>query len=109
MHQIGHLLRIALLMLAVLVGSPLHANELEVCIPADAQVAGHFDGDGDQTPSDANEHATHHHGGCSGHQFASVNLNHRAYEATLTRHRISRDDNMLFDAALENLLRPPIA
>lgn len=109
MHQIGHLLRIGMLILAVMVSSPLHANEQEVCIPADTQVAGHFDGDGDQAPPDASEHAAHHHGGCSGHQFATVAADDRDFATSGKRNSSSRVDDALIGASPENLLRPPIA
>ena len=60
------------LMLLVLVftGTTAHAAEAFGCIEVRADSAGHFDGDRDQVPADADKGVAHHHGGCGGHCVA---------------------------------------
>ena len=57
------------LMLVVLVwtSTAAHAAEAFGCAEISADSIGHFDGDGDQVPADADKGVPHHHGGCSGH------------------------------------------
>lgn len=61
-----------LLVLTLWTGEAAHAAERLECIPVSAQAAGHFDGDSDQTPSDREQGAAHHHSGCSGHSVAAT-------------------------------------
>lgn len=52
---------------------PLPVGVLEAAGCLDTKVAyalGHFDGDGDQVPSDTTKGYPHHHGGCHDHQLA---------------------------------------
>ena len=60
------------LMLVVLVftGTTAHAAEAFGCIEVRADSAGHFDGDRDEVPADADKGVAHHHGGCAGHCVA---------------------------------------
>lgn len=59
------------LAVSLLAGGMAHAAERFDCIPAAAEAAGHYDGDGDQVPSDPQQGVPHHHAGCSGHQLAA--------------------------------------
>lgn len=63
---------VSTLMLVVLVftGTTSHAAEAFGCVEVSADSAGHFDGDRDQVPADADKGVPHHHGGCSGHHIA---------------------------------------
>lgn len=54
-------------------GGMAHAAEKFDCIPVTAEAAGHFDGDGDESPSGGEQGVAHHHAGCSGHQLATPN------------------------------------
>lgn len=86
------------------------AAEPVVCVPSAVEAPGHFDGDGDETPSDREPGVAHHHAGCSGHQIAapaelpqmipapsSANAPRALSEARLSGHIPDRQ------------LRPPIA
>ena len=60
-----------LLVLMLWTGSSGHAAERIDCIPVTSQAAGHFDGDRDESPSQSEKGAAHHHSGCGGHHFGS--------------------------------------
>ncbi len=60
-----------MLLLMLWTGGLAHAAEQASCIPATAESAGHFEGDGDEAPSDSGQGTMHHHTGCSGHQIAA--------------------------------------
>jgi hypothetical protein len=51
--------------------SPAHAAHRVDCIPASSQAPGHFEGDRDEAPPMGEMGVSHHHGGCSGHQYAA--------------------------------------
>lgn len=61
-----------MLVLMVWTGGLAHAAEQIECIPVTSEAAGHFEGDGDQLPSDPDQSVAHHHAGCSGHQVAAA-------------------------------------
>lgn len=60
-----------MLLLMLWTGGLAHAAEQATCIPATAESAAHFDGDGDEFPPDSGQNTAHHHTGCSGHQIAA--------------------------------------
>ena len=71
MHRWVSLLGSLLLSFALLTGGVAHAAEKFDCIPVTAEAAGHFDGDGDESPPGSEQGVAHHHAGCSGHQLAT--------------------------------------
>ncbi|HWK42808.1 MAG TPA: hypothetical protein VNR60_12870 [Croceibacterium sp.] len=59
-----------LLSLLLTAGSMAHAMEPVICIEGEvASAFGHFDGDGDEVPSDDGKAAPHHHASCHGHHM----------------------------------------
>lgn len=98
------------LVLMLWTGGVAHAAEPIDCIPATTQSAGHYEGDGDQRPSDRDQGVTHHHTGCSGHQLAApaeqpaVNL-HYPSAGVLLQGRPA----VLNGHDPDRQLRPPIA
>lgn len=60
-----------MLVLMLWAGGVAHAAEMVECIPAASEAVGHYDGDGDQLPSDREQGVAHHHTGCSGHHLAA--------------------------------------
>lgn len=60
-----------MLVLLIWTGNAAQASHRFDCIPATADTAGHFEGDGDEWPSGSEKGAAHHHASCSGHQFAA--------------------------------------
>ena len=60
-----------MLVLMLWTGGAAHAAERFSCIPAGAEVTGHFDGDEDQAPSNSDQGTMHHHSGCNGHVVAA--------------------------------------
>lgn len=71
MRSLRTLLSAMMLVLMLWAGGVAHAAEMVECIPAAAEAAGHYDGDGDQLPSDREQGVAHHHTGCSGHHLAA--------------------------------------
>lgn len=71
MHRWVSLLGSFLLAFALLTGGAAHAAEKFDCVPVASEAAGHFDGDGDESPSGGEQGVAHHHAGCSGHQLAT--------------------------------------
>lgn len=99
-------------MLVVLLwtGSVAHAADRVDCIPTTIEAAGHFNGDGDEWPSESEKGAAHHHGGCSGHQFAAPT--EAATPVPTSREAVLSDGREEFGLAgrvPDNQLRPPIA
>ncbi len=68
MHRLLPLFSALMLALMVWSGSAAHAIEVTKCGEvASGEVAGHFEGDGDEVPADAEKGVPHHHGTCHGH------------------------------------------
>lgn len=61
-----------MLVLMLWTGGLAHAAEQASCIPATAELAAHYEGDGDEGRSDGDQGIAHHHTGCSGHQLAAT-------------------------------------
>ncbi|MBO9712186.1 hypothetical protein [Sphingomonas sp.] len=60
------------LCLSLFAASASHAVEQLGCVDAASAVeAGHFDGDKDEVPADADKGYPHHHGVCHGHHVAA--------------------------------------
>lgn len=99
-----------MLVLMLWTGGLAHAAERIDCIPVTAEAAGHFEGDGDQLPSERDGGVAHHHTGCSGHQLAAPA---RVPEAPLFHSAEARmfplDETGPPSREPDNRLRPPIA
>ena len=99
-----------MLVLMLWAGGVAHAAERVDCIPATTEAAGHYDGDGDQIPSDREQGAAHHHTGCSGHHLAAPA---RVADAPLCSsagaRAFPRNEAGPPSRGPDNLLRPPIA
>lgn len=96
--------------ITLLTGGVAHAVERFDCIPSSVEIAGHYDGDGDQLPTDPQQGVAHHHAGCSGHQLATP--------ATTAEEGLCHSAGLVPVASREaglpgrspdSLLRPPIA
>ncbi len=70
MRRFLNLVGTLMLFVLVFTGTAAHAAEAVGCIEVSSNSAGHFEGDRDQVPADADKGAPHHHGGCSGHHVA---------------------------------------
>ena len=104
------LLGILMLVLLLCTGGLANAAEPADCIPATVEVAGHFDGDDDQLPSDSEQGVAHHHSGCGGHQLAAADdqgsaLVHHSSAIVPTLKRAAN----LQGHDPDGQLRPPIA
>lgn len=71
MHRWTSLLGALMLVLMVWTGGAAHAAEQFDCIPVTSETAGHYEGDGDQSPSAPDQGVAHHHAGCNGHHMAA--------------------------------------
>jgi hypothetical protein len=56
-----------MLVLVLWTGTAVHAAEAMECGAVAESAAGHFEGDGDQVPSDEGKGTPHHHNTCHGH------------------------------------------
>lgn len=98
-----------ILAITLLTGAMAHAAERFDCIPATAEAAGHYDGDGDEVPSDP-QGVSHHHAGCSGHQLGApaaapgVGIGHSAAVVPVPWREAG-----VRGRSPSNILRPPIA
>lgn len=111
MHRWLHFM--GALMLAVLLwtSSASHAAEAFGCVEVSAEAAGHFDGDGDQTPADPDKGVPHHHGGgCHGHHNATSASGEAGPTTALSGALLARSpDTLLAGRGPPAALRPPIA
>lgn len=111
MHRWLHF--IGALMFAVMLwtSSASHAAEAFGCVEVSAEAAGHFDGDGDQTPADPDKGVPHHHGGgCHGHHNAMSAGGEAAPTATSSGAILAPSpDTLLAGRGPPAALRPPIA
>lgn len=104
------LLGAIMLVLMLWTGGLAQAAERVDCIPTTAEAAGHYDGDGDQLPSERERGLAHHHSGCSGHQLAASNE-----QPTTNVHHLSatvplpKRTDALHGHDPDRQLRPPIA
>lgn len=100
-----------MLVLMLWAGGVAHAADQAQIVPVTLEAAGHFDGDGDQSPSDRHQGTAHHHVGCGDHH--QVASHDRAPAIALTPRvkskPISRRDASDRGRSPDNLLRPPIA
>lgn len=103
-------LGVVMLVLMLWTGGMAHAAERFTCIPVSAEDTGHFDGDGDQVPSDSQEGVSHHHMGCSGHHVTAPD---HAPEITFARSTeplpLVRHGAGASSLEPDRQLRPPIA
>lgn len=110
MRRMLHL--IGSLMLAVMLwtSTTAHAAEAFGCIEVTAESFGHFEGDGDQVPSDSDKATPHHHGGCHGHHVG-VAADAECAETMITDHMGPRPatSNGPPSPHPDPTLRPPIA
>jgi len=100
----------ALLLVLMLWAGAAHAAETFGCIEVTSKSAGHFDGDRDEVPADADKAVPHHHGGCHGHHVGIAD------EATLSGTAFVgggvlalRPHDASAGAEPDTALRPPIA
>ena len=107
LHLIGSLMLVVMLW----TGNVAHAAEAFGCVEVSAETLGHFDGDGDERPTDPDKGVPHHHGGgCHGHHNAVAGDD--ADPAVADRRAILLDrspDTLLAGRAPPAALRPPIA
>lgn len=98
-----------ILAITLLTGAMAHAAERFDCVPTTVEAAGHYDGDGDQFPSDPQQGVPHHHAGCSGHQLgapdttADVGIGHSAAVVPVAWREAGVPGR-----SPDSLLRPPI-
>lgn len=99
-----------LLVLMLWAGGLAHAAERVDRSPATAEADGHYEGDGDQTPSDGDQGIAHQHAGCGGHQLAvpteqtAIIADHSSAALPLARRGAG-----LHDHDPDGQLRPPMA
>ena len=100
----------ALLLVLMVWTGTAHAAETFRCIEVSSESTGHFDGDRDEVPADADKAVPHHHGGCNGHHVAVADESASAGSAFMDRAALALP---LHDASPsaepEAALRPPIA
>lgn len=110
MHRWTALVGSLMLVLMLWTGGLARAAETAACIPATTESAGHYEGDGDQRPSDRDQGAAHHHASCSGHQVAApaeaVTPGPASPQKTLPD---GREAFGLAGRVPDHQLRPPIA
>lgn len=110
MRRWTYLFGAIMLVLMLWTGEMAHAAERFDCIPATAEAAGHYDGDGDEIPSGPQQGVPHHHAGCSGHQLGTqaaapdVGIGHSAAVAPVAWREAGVPGR-----SPDSLLRPPIA
>ena len=110
MRPLKTFLSAMMLVLMIWAGGVAHAAERVDCIPAAAEAAGHYDGDGDQLPSDPDQGVAHHHTGCSGHHLAAPAGESKAPLCYSTTARaFPRNETGPPSHDPDNQLRPPIA
>ena len=99
-----------MLVLMLWTGGVAHAAKGFDCIPAAAEAPGHFDGDGDEVPSDRGEGVAHHHAGCSGHQLGTPGEGPAMVLGTSSDTApFSWRESGVPGRGPDSLLRPPIA
>lgn len=67
MRRLLPLLSTLLLVLVLWTGTAAHAAEALDCSDVTVGSAGHYEGDGDEVPSDSDTATPHHHSVCHGH------------------------------------------
>ena len=110
MTRIVAILCALMLVLSFGTGTTAHAEQRFDCMPATSQMAGHFDGDRDESQSKGEKGAAHHHSGCGGHHFGSpAEIEEPAYadatEALTSGVAAAFSPGIIPDSQL----RPPIA
>ena len=103
-----------LLALSVLMGPIVHAMETVQWAGSHAVEAmdpDHFDGDGDQVPSDFEKGYTHHHAHCHGHQIGEPagNCGPIGYAHPRREALAFGVAEVMVSASIDPALRPPIA
>lgn len=110
MHRWTHIIGALMLVLMLWAGGVAHATDQAQIVPVTVEAAGHFDGDGDQSPSDRHQGSAHHHAGCGDHQVAARdNAPAISLAARFESKPISRGDIPVRSRSPDNHLRPPIA
>lgn len=99
-----------MLVLMLWAGGVAHAADQAQIVPITLEAAGHFDGDGDQSPSDRHQGTAHHHVGCGDHQLAARDDGPVVAVAMRVDSKpVVRRDAPARSRNPDNHLRPPIA
>ena len=110
MRRLIHWIGTLMLLVTLWTATTAHAAEAFGCNDVSASSSGHFDGDGDEVPGDADKAVPHHHGGCSGHHSGvptgadTVQLAVSELEAVTIAY-----SKGLYGREPNRALRPPIA
>jgi len=70
MRRLLPLISAFVLVLVLWTGTSAHAAEAMECAEVTTSASGHFEGDGDEVPSDSGQATPHHHSACHGHCIA---------------------------------------
>lgn len=110
MRRLATFFSALMLVLMLWTGTTAHAAERLECTPVGSEVAGHYEGDKDQTPDGSENGIAHHHTGCSGHSLTAPT------DLTDLQLVVIERPYLIWDLAAgvpgngpNNQLRPPIA
>ncbi len=111
MQRSIHLLLAFLLSLSIGMGTTAHAMEPIASIDAsEAGYFGHWAGDADEVPADADKGYPHHHGGCHDHGVGvPVAAQQIVAKEPVSQRQRRPGDNVLASADRGSLRRPPKA
>lgn len=110
MNRWTHLIGALMLVLMLWTGGAAHAADQDPIVPVTVEATRHFDGDGDQSPSDKHQRTAHHHAGCGDHQVAARDDGSAVTVAMrVDSQPVVRRDAPARSRNPDNHLRPPIA
>lgn len=110
MRRLLALVSALMLVLVLWTGTGAHAAEAIDCGEVAESAAGHFEGDGDEVPSDEGKAAPHHHNACHGHCVA-VPSGADAAELAIDESKLLTIARARYRGSLgpDTAIRPPIA